>query len=290
MRLIRATFALGMDGRYDAVDPSWLPQADWDTLPFLKDKQEKMLHEIGTLGGGNHFIEIQKDTVNDNVWVMLHSGSRNIGHKVADFYDKLAQTWCQRWYADFLPGLAFFPIETKMAKDYMNEMKYCMRLACANREKMMTEIRTAISTVFPQTQFDEVINIAHNYAAWENHFGEDVIVHRKGATSARAGEIGIIPGSMGSKSYIVQGLGNPESFMSCSHGAGRRLARQVARQTLSLKDECKKMDDMGIIHGMRASGRDEAPGAYKDIETVMANESDLVTPLVELQPLAVIKG
>ena len=136
-----------------------------------------------------------------------------------------------------------------------------------------------------------MINIAHNYAAWESHFGKDVIVHRKGATRAYEGEIGIIPGSQGAKSYIVQGLGNPESFMSCSHGAGRLLGRKDACRRLDLKSEIAKMNAMGIIHSIKEQCHlDEAPSAYKDIDKVMANQSDLVIPIVQLSPIAVIKG
>ena len=154
----------------------------------------------------------------------------------------------------------------------------------------MDFIMEGIRLIKPNVEFGDLINIAHNYAAYEHHFGENVIVHRKGATRARMGEIGIIPGSMGTKSYIVEGLGNIESFESCSHGAGRRLSRAMARETLSLEEECRKMDERGIIHGMRRDGLDEAPGAYKDIDRVMQFESDLVKPIVELLPIAVIKG
>ena len=139
--------------------------------------------------------------------------------------------------------------------------------------------------------FKDTINIAHNYARYEHHFGHDVIVHRKGATSAREGEIGIIPGSMGTKSYIVEGLGNPESFMSCSHGAGRKMGRKQAQRELNLEHEIEVMESQGIIHGIKTiDNLDEACGAYKDIDVVMENQKDLVKILVELKPLAVIKG
>ncbi len=290
MSHIRKTIPLGFDHQTTAVDKRFLPEGDWDKLPFLRDKQQQMLYEIGTLGGGNHFIEIQKDTSTDDVWVMLHSGSRHIGLTVARHYNNVAEFWCEKWYSDTLPNLAFLPIETEGAKNYINEMNYCVCFAFANRSKMMEEIKNGFFDICPDVEFGEMINIAHNYAAWENHFGKNVIVHRKGATSAKPGEIGIIPGSMGTKSYIVEGLGNPESFMSCSHGAGRKMSRTQARKTLSLEDECRMMEEKGIIHSMRKSGLDEAPSAYKDIDVVMENEKDLVKPLVELVPLAVIKG
>ncbi|MCD8282523.1 MAG: RtcB family protein [Prevotella sp.] len=287
---IRETIPLGFNHQSSAVDESFLPEGDWSKLPYLRVRKTQLQHEIGTLGGGNHFIEIQRDTSNDDVWLMLHSGSRHIGLSVAHYYNNRAEFWCGKWYSDILPNLAFLPIETPEAKDYFNEMNYCVRFAYANRRMMMENIKRGFADVRPDVEFDEMINIAHNYAAWEKHFGQSVIVHRKGATSAKAGETGIIPGSMGTKSYIVEGLGNPESFMSCSHGAGRRLSRKEAMRTLSLEEECRKMDLKGIIHGLRKGGLDEAPGAYKDIDEVMENEKDLIRPIVELVPLAVVKG
>ena len=290
MQLIRRSVPLGFKHHKKPVDESLLPNIDIGNLPFLKDKKQNILHEIGTLGGGNHFIEIQKDSATDDVWAMIHSGSRYTGLSVANHYNKLAEFWCEKWQADTLPRLAFFPIETQLAKDYMAEMEYCVQLAFMNRHTMMERVKEAFAKINPECSFDPIINIAHNYAAWENHFGQNVIVHRKGATRAFAGEIGIIPGSMGTKSYIVEGLGNPDSFMSCSHGAGRKLSRTSAINTLSLEDECRMMDEKGIIHGMRKSGLDEAPGAYKEIEQVMTFQNDLVRPIVELLPLAVIKA
>jgi tRNA-splicing ligase RtcB len=290
MSYIRETVPLGFDHQKEAVDETLLPDVDIECLPFLKNKKEKMLYEIGTLGGGNHFIEIQKDTKTDDVWAMVHSGSRHTGLQVAVHYNKLAEYWCGKWFAEMLPKLAFLPFECQVAKDYYAEMNFCIQLALANRSAIMERIKEAFCRIRPEVEFDPMINIAHNYAAWEKHFNENVIVHRKGATRARKGEIGIIPGSMGTKSYIVEGLGNENSFESCSHGAGRRMSRSAAFRTLSLEDECRKMDEKGIIHGMRKSVLDEAPSAYKDIEKVLAFESDLVKPLIELVPMAVIKG
>jgi tRNA-splicing ligase RtcB len=156
---------------------------------------------------------------------------------------------------------------------------------------MMERIQDIISTVFSDVTCEQIINIAHNYVAWEEHFGKKVLIHRKGATSARLGETGIIPGSQGTKSYIVEGLGNPESFTSCSHGAGRLMGRATAVRTLSLEEEKRKLDEQGIIHSIRGkSDLEEAPSAYKDISQVMAFQSDLVKIKVELSPLAVIKG
>lgn len=290
MRHIRRTVPLGFAHQKKALDPALLPPVDWDTLPYLKDKQDNILREIGTLGGGNHFIEIQRDTSTGDVWVMIHSGSRHQGLRVASHYNAIAEDLCKKWHADALPGLAYMPFDIKEARDYMAEMNYCVQIAFANRAAIMERVKEGFVNTIAGVEFEPMINIAHNYAAWENHYNHNVIVHRKGATRARLGEIGIIPGSMGTKSYIVEGLGNCESFMSCSHGAGRRLSRTAARKTLSLSDEAQAMEAKGIIHGLRASGLDEAPSAYKDIEEVIALQSDIVKPIVELTPLAVIKG
>ncbi len=261
---------------------------------------ESALTQIGTLGGGNHFIEIQKDT-EDSIWIMIHSGSRNLGFKVAKYYNDLAIKMNKRWYS-CVPKeveLAFLPVNTPEYEEYMAEMKYCVDFALANRKLMMDRIiQVFINKGLFNNDFiglqktrDSFINIAHNYATMEHHFGINVLVHRKGATSARKGEIGIIPGSQGSKSYIVEGLGNVESFMSCSHGAGRRMGRKQAQRELNFKDEVQKMTDKGIIHSIRTEkDLDEAAGAYKDIDIVMKNQKDLVKILVELTPLAVIKG
>jgi len=271
----------------------------------IKKEYFNALKQIGTLGGGNHFIEIQKDTEN-NIWIMIHSGSRNLGYKVANYYNELAKNLNGKWYV-YVPKeceLAFLPIETQEAKDYMLEMQYCVDFALANRFLMMSNIVEIFNKEFNDEGFylkdinnqetgcgKATINIAHNYAIWENHFGENVIVHRKGATLAREGTIGIIPGSQGTKSYIVKGLGNKESFESCSHGAGRVMGRKEACRQLNLKEEIKILDDQGIIHGIRnVNNLEEASGAYKKIEDVMKNQSDLVEILVELSPLAVIKG
>ena len=200
--------------------------------------------------------------------------------------------------------MAFLPIETREAKNYLNEMKYCVDFALANRYLIMKRVLKIFQDIFylnggqilGEYGFDSpkdngIINIAHNYARWENHFGKNVIVHRKGATSAKAGEIGIIPGSQGTSSYIVEGLGNKESFESCSHGAGRAMGRRQAVRELNFEDEVKRLNDKGILHNITdKKDLDEASGAYKDIDIVMEEQKDLVKILVKLEPLAVIKG
>lgn len=246
---------------------------------------------IGTLGGGNHFIEIQKDE-DGYVWVMIHSGSRNLGKQVADYYNNLAKELNKKWFSsvDVKSDLAFLPTDTQEAKNYIQEMQYCVDFALANRELMIKRIQESFKKHI-DCSFDEVINIAHNYARLENHFGKNVWIHRKGATSAKLGEIGIIPGSQGTSSYIVKGLGNTESFMSCSHGAGRKMGRKEAERSLNLQDEIDMLNNKGIIHSIRSSkDLDEAPSAYKNIDIVMEEQKDLVEIVTKLTPLAVIKG
>ena len=171
-------------------------------------------------------------------------------------------------------------------------MQYCVDFAFANRKLMMDNILSVFAKILGSDFAAlDLINIAHNYARWENHYGKNVLVHRKGATSAREGETGIIPGSQGTKSYIVKGLGNQESFTSCSHGAGRKMGRKQAMRELDLEAEIARLDEQGIVHAIRTvRDLDEAPGAYKSIDVVMENQKDLVEILVELTPLAVIKG
>ena len=225
---------------------------------------------------------------------MVHSGSRNLGLKVAKYYNNVAKELNKKYHSSVNPeqDLAFLPLDTEEAQDYLVEMDYCLNFAFANRLKMMNKIKQIfIDQNKKDICFDKVINIHHNYAVLENHFGENVMVHRKGATRAREGEIGIIPGSQGTCSYIVEGLGNPESFNSCSHGAGRKMGRNDAKRRLNLADEQKKLNDKGILHSVRnIDNLDEAPGSYKDIEVVMDNQKDLVKILVKLEPLGVVKG
>jgi len=243
------------------------------------------LYQLGTLGGGNHFIEIQKGS-DGHIWVMIHSGSRNLGYKVANQYNEEANELNEKWHTSVPKEhqLAFLPVDSQLGKEYMTEMNYCVDFALANRKLMMDRILDIFGV-----EHDPMINIAHNYASLENHFGKNVFIHRKGATLAREGTVGIIPGSMGTKSYIVEGLGNKESFESCSHGAGRKMGRGEAIRSLNLEEEQAKME--GVLGKPRTQqDLEEAPGAYKDIDVVMDNQKDLVKILVELRPLGVIKG
>ncbi len=290
---IRELVPLSFEHHKERQDESLMPQDfNIDELHVIKNQYLGALKQLGTLGGGNHFIELQR--CNDGyLWIMIHSGSRNLGKQVADHYNRVAKKMNELWCSSVNPkaDLAFLPFQTDEAHKYYKEMRYCTEFAFANRRLMMERIQEAISSVIAKVDFEPIINIAHNYAAFEEHFGEKVIIHRKGATSAKAGEIGIIPGSQGTKSYIVEGLGNPESFMSCSHGAGRALSRSAAIKTLDLEAEKRKLDEQGIIHSVRnQSDLEEASSAYKDISQVMAFQSDLVKIRTELSPLAVIKG
>ncbi|MDP4186157.1 MAG: RtcB family protein, partial [Bacteroidota bacterium] len=221
-------------------------------------------------------------------------GSRNIGKQVADHYNKLARKLNERWHSEVPRAwdLAYLPIDSDEAQDYLDEMQYCVNFALANRKLMMEFIRESFDNVLRgKVQFEDMLNIAHNYAVWEKHYNEHVLVHRKGATRAGKGEIGIIPGSQGTKSFIVEGLGNPESFLSSSHGAGRRMGRRQAMRELDLQTEIKRLDEKGIIHSVRkVRDLDEAAGAYKDIDKVMENQRDLVQIKIKLEPLGVIKG
>jgi tRNA-splicing ligase RtcB len=217
-----------------------------------------------------------------------------LGKQVADYYNKIAIAK-NKEYHSVVPishELAYLPLESLDGQNYLDEMKYCVEFARLNRKEMMSRCVGAIYTMLSiQEDHDEAIDIAHNYARMENHFGENVMVHRKGATSAKDGEIGIIPGSQGSMSYIVKGKGNKQSFESCSHGAGRKMGRKQAQKELDLDTEIENLDSKGIIHSVRNVGDlDEATGAYKDIEEVMDNQSDLVTPMIQLRPLAALKG
>ena len=268
---------------------------------------------LGTLGGGNHFIELQKTTLlrdpgsaaeggrhESKVWLMIHSGSRNLGKRIEEHYHKIAARLCERFRVPLAdPDLAFLPIEEKDGHFYFTDMLFALRYAKENRRRMMEAMKETLLEFAPEANFLRTIDIHHNYAAAEEHFGKKVFVHRKGATSAKLDEIGVIPGSMGTASYIVRGLGNADSFMSCSHGAGRRMSRVAASTTLTV-EECDKAMD-GIVcerwHKYKGFGKakgrldlSEAPQAYKDIEDVIASERDLVEPLVRLVPLASLKG
>jgi len=265
---------------------------------------------LGTLGGGNHFCEVQLGNDGD-IWLMIHSGSRNMGQRICRYYNDLALKMCDKWSTP-LPSRdsAFLLADEPEGLAYIVDMNFALEYAKESRRRMMIAfIESFLDAIFGDASYDDsvyhtdnIIDIHHNYASLENHFGRNLWVHRKGATSARVNQVGIIPGSMGTSSYIVEGLGNPESFMSCSHGAGRAMSRTAACETLKVEDCDKAME--GVVYGrwgtVRARGKkdklvgkldlSEAPQAYKDIDAVMDAQRDLVEVRVKLKPLAVMKG
>ncbi|MBK5968891.1 MULTISPECIES: RtcB family protein [Thiorhodovibrio] len=268
-------------------------------LKAMTDKHPQLLkafgrfsnwvNQIGTLGGGNHFIEVCLDESN-RVWVMLHSGSRGIGNAIGHYFIELARRDMERWMIQ-LPDrdLAYLPEGTEHFDDYVEAVSWAQSYARENRDQMMRLVLAALARHLPEFSVtEEVVNCHHNYVDRENHFGANVWVTRKGAIRAREGDLGIIPGSMGAKSYIVRGKGNPESFCSCAHGAGRRMSRTAAEKQFKPADlvaqtqgvMCRK--DKGVL--------DEIPGAYKDIDQVMANQSDLVEVVHTLKQLVCVKG
>ena len=286
---IRKTIPVGFKHHKKNQNESWMPPLE-DNLPIVSQEYEKAMMQIGTLGGGNHFIEIQKGS-DKHIWIMVHSGSRNIGYTVANHYHVEAIKETNKYNRDIPKDLSYFLNETENYHKYFNEMNYCIQFALQNRKLMMERVKEAFVEVLPQVTFSNFINKPHNFAAWETHYDKKLIVHRKGATRAEKGEWGMIPGSQGTSSFIVKGKGNPLSFKSCSHGAGRIMSRNKARNTLNLKTETDKLKALGVLHGLRhKKDLDEAPGSYKDIHEVMRNQKDLVDIQVELKPLAVIKA
>jgi len=293
---IRDLVPLGFKHHKKSRNPERMPEGESmkiDDLPVVSREYNSALYQLGTLGGGNHFIEIQKGS-DGFIWLMVHSGSRNIGKQVADHYNNLAMKLNDKWgkseYRKW--QLAYLPENSDEGIIYWNEMQFCIDFAFANRQLMIDNILSVfINEYGEKIKFAPLINIAHNYASREKHFGEQVIVHRKGATRAKKGQTGIIPGSQGTNSYIVRGKGNKDSFESCSHGAGRVMGRKQAQRSLDLSKEIKDLDKKNILHSLQSKkDLDEAPSAYKDIKEVMKNQSDLVEILVELTPMAVIKG
>jgi len=241
--------------------------------------------QIGTLGSGNHFISIEKGS-DGYIWLMVHSGSRNIGLKVARHYNTIAKKIDKIVPKEF--DLASLECDSVEGQEYTAAMIFCLDFAEANRDMVIARFYNAFKKVTGSKEIARIVKAHHNYAAVEKHFGEELVIHRKGANSAKKGELGVIPGSMGTPSYIVEGLGNPESFMSCSHGAGRVMSRKQANKTIT--EDAANIAMKGIVFGRWHGDYSEAPMAYKDIDEVMENQKNLVQPLVKLQPLGVLKG
>ncbi len=289
---IERAIPVGFNENREPVDESlaWVGWTEFGELHRgVQDRRNKAMKQLGTLGGGNHFIEVCLDT-DDNVWLMLHSGSRNIGNEVATRHIATAKSLHDlNTLPD--PALAYFVHGTPEFKAYWHDVDWSQRYAMKNREIMMIRLVRSFNRMFnDQEEFDPeiTVNCHHNYVASEEHFGDRVYVTRKGAINAEAGRYGIIPGSMGAKSFIIKGLGNPQSFNSCSHGAGRKMSRTRAKAKYTIDDlknqtmgvECRK--DKGVV--------DEIPGAYKDIEEVMRAQSDLVEVVAELKQVICVKG
>lgn len=290
--LVRHRIPLGHKHHKQEQPVDFMPS--WEEFPPVVQLEfEKARTQLGTLGGGNHFIELQKGS-DDKVYFMVHSGSRNLGKQVADFYNTKARELNERWHTK-VPreyNLAFLPIENDVAQAYIQEMNYCIAFAEANRSMLIAQAVSCLEEVLNQPiEQLAAFSSTHNFARRERVDNIDVLVHRKGATSARKGEWVVIPGSQGARSFIGKGLGNRESFYSCSHGAGRRMGRKQAQKTLDLAHEQRHMDNLGIVHAINSvKALDEAPGAYKDIEEVMQLQADLVKVEVALTPMAVVKG
>lgn len=298
---------VGFSKRSTIAETDFNYEANFEVLSsfskvFSKSYMKEIKHSMGTLGGGNHFIEIQKGD-DGHIWIMIHSGSRNLGKKVNDHFHDVAMKMCDAFCSernDIAPDLAFLPFINGYAAEYQNAMNIALDFAKENRKVMMRDILKAFDRVIPMCSSLFELDVHHNYASLENHFGKNVWVHRKGATSAREGQLGIIPGSMGTCSYIVEGLGNPLSFNSCSHGAGRVHSRTQATLQLDVEAENKKMDGI-VFDGFQEIKRGnkkvrgkldlgECAGAYKNIDEVMQNQNDLVKIHTKLEPLMVVKG
>jgi tRNA-splicing ligase RtcB (3'-phosphate/5'-hydroxy nucleic acid ligase) len=245
--------------------------------------------QMGTLGGGNHFIELCIDD-DGRVWVMLHSGSRGIGNAIGTYFIDLARRDMERWFIQ-LPDrdLAYLPEGSEHFEDYIEALGWAQAYAARNRETMLRLILAALRRHLPPFEVtSEAVNCHHNYVEREHHFGADVWVTRKGAIRARAGDLGIIPGSMGAKSYIVRGKGAADSFQSCAHGAGRRMSRGAAMKSFTREDLARQTE--GVVCRKDEGVIDEIPGAYKDIDTVMENQCDLVVVVHTLKQVVCVKG
>jgi tRNA-splicing ligase RtcB len=247
-------------------------------------------NHLGTLGTGNHFIEICLDT-EQNVWIMLHSGSRGVGNRIGSYFIEKAKEDMRRFFIN-LPDidLAYIPDNTTAFGEYWDAVKWAQDFAAVNRRVMLWHVYGAVSAALGRTvsETTEVVNCHHNYIAKENHYGENVWVTRKGAVRAREGDMGIIPGSMGAKSFIVRGKGNPESFQSCSHGAGRTMSRGQAKREISMEEHTKAV--AGVECRLDADVIDESPRAYKDIDAVMMAQRDLVSIVHTLKQVVCVKG
>ena len=266
----------------------------------LEQELKAGFYQIGTLGGGGHFIEIQEDEESGLVGIMLHSGSRNLGPKICKCFNEIAKALNAQWYSSIPKeyDLAFLPEKSSAGQSYIHWMNLALDFAAENRAKMMFEVKEILFNhvrkyaEFAGGEKGKTINCHHNYAALENHYGQDVWVHRRGAIRAKEDDVGIVPGSMGSLSYIVEGRGNPDSFNSCSNGAGRNSSRKKALEKYSVQSVIKDLKQNDITLGKLNNDdiAEECRWAYNDIDVVMVQEQDLVKPVKRLKTIGVIKG
>ena len=280
------------------LDRAMQELALYEGNPELMSEIENGYYQIGTLGGGNHFIEIQEDD-DGFIGIMLHSGSRHFGKGICDLFNRKAKVLNEKWHSS-VPAeyrLAFLPMDTEEGRQYINWMNLALDFAYENRSKMLAAVKVIFEKWIEKytgltVEYGEEVNCHHNYAAMEHHYGKNVLVHRKGATRAREGEIALIPGAMGSYSYVVRGKGNIESFCSSSHGAGRRYSRTGAMQAFSCEKVMADLNEQGVILGKhnKKDVAEESRFAYKDIDEVMANQADLVEPVKRLKTIGVVKG
>lgn len=263
-------------------------------LPLIEDGY----FQVGSLGGGNHFIELQEDE-EGYLCIMIHSGSRHLGKAICDYFHQKARELNRRWYSEVPDeySLAFLPVSSAEGQQYIHWMKLAMDYAFENRARMLEKTCGIVKELIEKhtdltVEFGEEINCHHNYAALENHYDANVWVHRKGATRVREGELAVIPGAMGSYSYVVKGKGNPESFCTSSHGAGRSYSRTGAMQAFTTEKVMVDLKEQGVVLGKRKKNdvAEECRFAYKDIDQVMAQQSDLVTPIRKLKTVGVVKG
>lgn len=298
---IKRSIPVGFEHRKEPLEEDILPDKALRRIPVVRDEEQAGRYQLGTLGGGNHFIELQENQ-DGMLCVMIHSGSRNLGYKIAAFFENIAKS-----NGNFLtasveaPGiedLAWLHIDSEDGKNYIACMNWALEFARKNRQHMMNIVEKELYHVcfpfFHNFAFKSFLSVHHNYAALEEHFGEKVWVHRKGAIKVEKGELGIIPGSMGTSSYIVVGKGNPDSYNSASHGAGRRMGRNAFNKTTTKEEADASM--VGVFHtgwGKDRKGKpdfSEAPGAYKSIDDVIKAEEDLVEVVQKLKPIGVVKG
>ncbi|MCR5214002.1 MAG: RtcB family protein [Eubacterium sp.] len=268
--------------------------SELELMPLLADGY----FQVGTLGGGNHFVELQEDD-KGKLCIMIHSGSRHLGKAICDYFTKEAARLNEMYYSS-VPAeykLPFLPVDSKEGKQYINWMKLAMDYAFENRARMMEVAKSSVEEVVNKyldrsVTFGQEINCHHNYAALENHFGQNVWVHRKGANRARVGDLAVIPGAMGSYSYVVEGLGNPDSFTSSSHGAGRAYSRSGAMNAFTTEEVMRDLKEQGVILGKAKKNdvAEECRFAYKNIDEVMEQQSDLVRPIRRMKTIGVLKG